>query len=228
MQALRPIFAAVMTCGLAAIPVCAGPTSALGTIVAADKAHVGEAAAEVGTTVFGGDRLSTETQGSVQLRAGAARLLLLGSSSAVVNDDTGTTSAKLLAGKATFSTGNAHAFTLYASTAIVHAATDAPTIGQVAFLSANELVVTASRGSLEVNVADETQTIPEGTSYRVLLDPQEPAGAGSKTGGGGGGSGRGGPPLKAGRSRFLIITLTATGIVTYFFVAEALESPARP
>ncbi len=230
MQGLRTLFAAAVVVTLTSMPVMAGPASAvLGTVITADKAHVGEGSAAVGTTVFGGDRLSTDAQGSVQVRAGAARLLLQGSSLAEVNDTEGAPSAKLLLGTATFSTGNAHAFTLFASKAAIRAQSNAPTIGQVTFINARELVVTSKRGPLTITVDDETQLIADGTSYHVYLDPnadpQGPQGAGSGSGPGGG---RGGSPLKAGRSRFLIIAVGITGIATYFAVSEALESPHRP
>jgi hypothetical protein len=232
MQGLRALCAVAFFLSVAGQPILGSTTPSatpLGTVIAADHAHVGQATAAVGTTIFGGDYLSTETQGSVQVRAGAARLLLLSSSTAIVNDNEGAPSAKLLVGTATFSTGNAHAFTLFASTAIIRSQTDAPTIGQVTFLSEKELLVTAKRGGLIVTVADETQVIPEGTSYRVLLDPdlaQGPEGAGSGKGGGPG-SQKGGP-LKAGRSRFLIVATVVTAAVAWFAVSEALESPDRP
>jgi len=231
MQRLRAISAAVLALGLVSVPVWGATTpnvAPLGTVIAADRAHVGQAAADVGTTVYGGDKLSTDTQGSVQVRAGAARLLLQSASAAIVNDSEGAPSAKLVLGTATFSTGNAHAFTLYASTAAIRPQTDAPTIGQVTYLNEKELLVTARRGGLTVTVENESQVVAEGTSYRVLLDPetaQEPAGAGSGNQGpmkGGGG------PLKAGRSRFLImaagLTAAGTGVALYY----ALESPSRP
>ena len=63
------------------------------------------------------------------------RLLLLSASMAEVNDTDGAPNAKLMRGTATFSTGNAHAFTLYASKAAIRAQSDAPTIGQVTFLT---------------------------------------------------------------------------------------------
>ncbi len=229
MQGLRTLFAAAVAVTLTSIPALAGPANpVLGTVITADKAHVGEGMAAVGTTVFGGDRISTEIQGSVQVRAGAARLLLLGASTAEVNDAEGTPSAKLLLGTATFSTGNAHAFTLYASKAAIRAQSDAPTIGQVTFLNSKELLVSSKRGPLTITVEGETQIIEDGGSYHVYLDPdaapQGPQGAGSGSGPGG----RGGPPLKAGRSRFLIFAVAITGVATYFAVSEALESPHRP
>jgi hypothetical protein len=215
---------------LASVPVFAAgaPTSTpLGTVIAAERARVGDVGADVGTTVYGGDRLSTDPQGNVQIRAGAARLLLSSSSAAFVNDADGAPSAQLVAGTATFSTGNAQAFTLYASKATIRPQSDVPTIGQVTYINAKELMVTARRGGIVVTVENDVQLIPEGQSYRVLLDPeaeaQGPAGAGGQQGP----TSHGGP-LKAGRSRFLIVAVGITGAAAAFATYKALESPARP
>jgi hypothetical protein len=230
MQVPRAIFATALSFSLMTIPVWGAPTAALGTVIAAEGAHVGEAKAEVGTTVYGGDSISTELQGSVQLRAGKARLLLLSSSSAVVSDTQGAPAAKLLSGAATFSTGNAHAFTLFASAAAIRPQTDAPTIGRVSYIGPKELLVHATRGSLVVTVDTDTQIIPEGSSYRVLVDqPEEmaqgPAGAGS---GNEGWPGSHHEPRKAGRNRFLYVAGGLTAVATYLAVSEALESAERP
>jgi hypothetical protein len=108
-QRLRGIFAAVLSVTLATVPLIGAPTATVsGTAVTAERAHVGDGIASIGTTVFGEDRLSTEDRGSVQIRAEAARLLLLSASTAMVNDSEGAPSAELLIGTATFSTGNAH------------------------------------------------------------------------------------------------------------------------
>src|SRR5215469_10933022 len=188
-------------------------TKPFGAVITADRAHIGEATADVGTTVYGGDRVSTDAQGSMQMRAGAARLLLLGASAAIVDDNGGAPSARLVSGTATFSTGNAHAFTLYASKAAIRSNTDAPTIGTVIYVNEKELLVTARRGSLIVSVEDEEQVILEGTSYRVLLDPPAEAAQGPEGAGGSRGQNRGtGGPLKAGRSRFLIGTAILIGV----------------
>src|ERR1700759_5439184 len=150
MQVLRSISAAILSTTLATMPVWSAPapaaSTALGTIVAAQRAHVGSAAAEVGTTIYGGDQLRHEQKGTVQSRAGVARLLLSGASSVAINDAQGTPSARLVAGTATFSTGNAQAFTLFASKAAIRAGSDAPTIGQVTYLNENELIVYSTRG----------------------------------------------------------------------------------
>jgi len=231
MQGLRAPLATFLFVGLSASAALAGPkpTSSLGTIVTAEHARVGDSAAEVGTTVFSGDRLSTDQQGSLQIRAGAARLLLQSDSAAVVDDSEGAPSAKLVLGTATFSTGNAKAFTLYASRAAIRAQSDAPTIGQVTYLSEKELLVISKRGPLTITVDGETQLIDEGASYRVVLEPptmaQGPEGAGSGKKEKGVGNG---PPLRAGRSYFLIGAATVTAVITGLAISEALESPNRP
>jgi hypothetical protein len=232
MQSLRAFAALAMSVLVSCMPLCAGSnpnTTVLGTVIAADRAHVGETGATVGTTVYSGDRVSTDMQGSMQLRAGAARLLLMSSSAAVVDDKSGAPSAKLLLGTVTFSTGNAHALTLYASKAAIRPQSDSPTIGTVVYLNEKELIVTARRGGLTVTVEDEVQSIPEGNSYRVVMDPADPQGPE-----GAGSSGKhdhdkgSGGPLAAGRSRFLLL---ATGIIaagTGIAIWKAMESPDRP
>jgi hypothetical protein len=227
MQGMRAMFAAALSVSLAVGPATGSPTAtALGTVLTAERAHVGDASAWVGTTVYAGDHLSTELQGSVQVRAGAAaRLLLLSASSAVIDDKEGAPSAKLLSGTATFSTGNAHAFTLYASTAAIRAQSDAPTIGQVTLLNEKELLVISKRGPLEVTVDGETQTVEDGKAYHVYLDPEQgPSGAGGAQGPGG----KGGGPRKAGKNYFMYVVIGVTAFATAFAASEAFESASRP
>ena len=233
MQGLRASLAAFVIVGLTFSPLCAAPkpTASLGTIVTADHARVGDSTAEVGTTVFGGDRLATEAQGSVQIHAGAARLLLQGASAAIISDADGVPSANLLQGAATFSTGNARAFTLFASRAAIRAESDVPTIGQVTYLSDKELLVASKRGPLTVTVDGETQIVPEGAAYRVELDPrmaQGPEGAGTGKDKDHNNKRAGGPPLRAGRNYFVPVAIGVVAVVTGLAVSEAWESPNRP
>jgi hypothetical protein len=111
----------------------------------------------------------------------------------------------------------------------MRAQSDAPTIGQVRLLNAKELLITSKRGPLSVTVDGETQVIEHGKAYHVYLDPEMAAAQGPLGAGGAQGpSGKGGLPLKAGRSRFLIVVVGVTAIATYFAVSEALESADRP
>ena len=233
MRGLRAPLATLMTIGLTVAPAWGGPktASSLGTIVTAEHARIGDSSAEAGTTVFSGDRLTTEREGSVQIRAGAARLLLQNASTATLNDTEGAPSAKLVHGTATFSTGNSKAFTLFASRAAIRAQSDGPTIGQVTYLNEKELLVVSKRGPLTITVDGETEVITDGAAYRVMLDPpptmaQGPEGAGAHKEDHR--RGMSGPPLHAGRNYFLITAVGVSALVTGFAVSEALESPNRP
>lgn len=229
MTRLREIVATLLASLLIIAPVCAAPSAtALGTVVAASSASIGGTGASVGTTVFPGDKLSTADAGSVQLRAGAARFLLAQASAASISEDNGTPVATLERGSATFSTANSKAFSLNAATAVIKPRSDEPTIGQVTLVDAKELVVRCTRGALTITVGDDSRVIPEGSAYRVVLDPSAeeaqqqppPEGAGTK------GSGR--PPLVAAKSKFVWYAIGAAALVTILAVHAALESPDRP
>jgi hypothetical protein len=227
MSRLREAIAALLSLTLLLSPVLGAPSSSLGTVVYADRAHMGAGAASVGSTVFGGDRLSTEQSGSVQVRAGAARFLLSSASSATFAQEEGSPAATLTLGSATFSTANSKAFTLHVASAVIRPNTDDPTIGHVTVLNPKELVVKSTKGSLIIAVEDDVRVIPEGAAYRIVLDPssdtprsQGPAGAGGK--------GYGGSPIKAAKSKFIWYAIGITAALTILAVHEALESPDRP
>jgi hypothetical protein len=222
---IKNLVAAFISLTLLTTPLYATPSTTLGTIVYVDRASVGTAAASVGATVFSGDKLTTEKAGSVQVRAGAARLLLSSASAALLDQDDVGPFATLTNGSATFSTANSKAFALHFGSAVIRPNTDQPTIGQVTVLNPKELVVKSTKGSLLVAVDDDVRVIPEGAGYRIVLDPnaeppQGPRGAGSK--------GYGGPPIKAAKSKFMWYAIGVTAVVTFFAVQEALESPDRP
>jgi hypothetical protein len=220
----KSTLALLVSASLLTSPVWAAPSSSLGVVVYADRAHVGAAQASVGATIFNGDRLTTEQTGSMQVRTGAARLLLSSGSMATVSEDSATPAATLTLGTVTFSTANSNAFALHVASAVIRANTNQPTIGRVTLLTPKELIVRSTRGSLTIAVDDDVREIPEGTAYRVVLDPnaqpQGPQGAGTK--------GYGGPPIKAAKSKFIWYAIGITAVVTYFAVSEALESPDRP
>src|SRR5262249_44636534 len=79
---LQPLLALVVSLAFVITPAFAGTASGLGTVVFAEHANVGASIASVGSTIFGGDRLITSQNGSIQVRAGAARFLLSSQSSA--------------------------------------------------------------------------------------------------------------------------------------------------
>ena len=222
----RESVAVILALSLLSTPVFGATSSPVGAILSAVRAHVGTAPASAGTTVFGGDRLSTEQNGSIQVRAGAARLLLSASSSATLRDTYSAPAATLFSGTAVFSTASAKAFTLLVTRAEIRPKDDVPTIAQVSIETPKQFIVRSSRGALTVTVDGETQIIPEGETYRVALDseaapePQGPRGAGTKDF----------PNIKkkTARNNFYRVVAIVAGVTTYFIVDEAFESPDKP
>ncbi len=64
----------LLSISLLATPIEGNSGLGSGTVVYAESAHIGTAAASVGATVFAGDKLDTEqVRGGLQIRAGAVR-----------------------------------------------------------------------------------------------------------------------------------------------------------
>ena len=232
MLCLRPVVAAVLVIAMGFTPGWGATGPEFGTVVAADGANVGGGHLSAGTTVFGGDRLFTTSAGSVQVRAGAARLLLSGDSAAVLAKDEISPAASLTRGTAIFSTATSKAFVMHVGSMVIRPGTDAPTVAQVTVVGPKQLVVRSTRGSVSVAVDDDVRVIPEGMAYRIILDPteaelaaadaadQDPQGVGSGR--------RAGRPRRAGRNRFVWFAIGVTAIITFLAISEAMESADRP
>ena len=218
----------LLSISLLASPIWGNSALGMGTVVSADRAHVGAATASAGSTVFVGDKLATEQAGSLQIRAGAARLVLTGSSRLVWGADDGGPSATLTGGTAAFSTANAKAFVLHAGTAVFRPQDNQPTVANVTLLNPRELVVRCSRGALIIGVDDDVRVIPEGTAYHVILDPDAAVPGGAIPAPAAAASWGQNQPIKAGKSKFIWYAIAFTAIVTAFAIWEACESPDRP
>jgi hypothetical protein len=213
---------------LLATPIWGNSELGLGTVVSAERAHVGTAEASVGATVFAGDKLDTDQMGSLQIRAGEARVMLRPASRLILGTEAGAPSATLTGGTAVFSTAGAKAFVLHAGTAAFRPRGNEPTVANVTLLSAKELVVRCSRGAILVGVEDDVRVIPEGMAYRVVLDPEAAAPAGAAPAPPTPASWGQNQPIKAGKSKFIWYAIAFAAVVTWFAVSEALESPDRP
>jgi hypothetical protein len=192
----------------------------LGVVTQSSGGHFNASKVTSGATVYDGDLLSTEAEGALQVRSGAALLFLPGLSGITVHGILNGTQAQLRMGTVVFSTAKAAAMEVLADEAFIRPMADGPTIAQVTVLSPKELRIVARRGALEFSYRGETEKIPEGASYGIILDAPEPAAK---------------PfpqrvPVKAGHeSRSFKITVIVTiGWITEWAVHEALESPDRP
>lgn len=197
----------------------------LGVVLEADRAHVNTTPVTEGTTVYDGDRFSTEAGGMLFLQGrGAVFELAVESVVTVRGRANGVqgTEAELEQGTLVFKAERRTALEVVARAARIWPASDTRTIGQVSVFGPNELHVYARRGPLLLLYRGETETIAEGESYRVLLDPAEDE---VKKG-----------AVKAARVRKTFLLVAITGTIAGAAAAalhenhghKKMESPDRP
>src|SRR3981189_3467264 len=137
MQSFRLVVATILVIVIAITPGWGATGPAFGTVVAAEGANVGGGNLSAGTTVFVGDRLFPTGSGSVQVRAGAARLLLSGDSAAVLGKHVISPAANLTRGTAVFSTATSKAFVMHVGSMAIRPGTDNPTVAQDSVVGPN-------------------------------------------------------------------------------------------
>jgi hypothetical protein len=226
-SALRQLLAGLLCLVLLSTPLWGASVPALGVVLLADQALLRSVGAAAGATIFDGDRLATDTKGLLRVRAGAAQLQLLSASAATLNQTATGVSATLTMGTLAAAAPNAGALEMHVSEALIRLHGDGVMQAQVTLVNAKELLVSAQRGALEITVGDQTEIIPEATSFRVFIDPPAAPSANANAKPQPQGP-RGGGARSAGRSRFILLALAVTAVVTILGVDEALESPAHP
>lgn len=183
----------------------AAPSSSMGVVLQADHATLGTSEVAVGTAIFDGDNLQTNGSGSLRARLGQSQVYLLPDSGVLVHQLSKGFSASLSGGTVVLSSVGGETFQVLADGATIQPKSDQPTLAQVSCISPSELILSARHGDLLVSLGDETQTVSEGTSYRMMINP---------------GTGLGPQGMfSAGRNRFVLILITAAavgaGIATY-------------
>jgi hypothetical protein len=192
------------------------PTAPLGTVLAAENAQAGVDTTYSGATIYDGDRLVTQDIGTMRIRLGTGQMFLHQNTSTQVHGIPNGFSADLDVGTVTISSSEGQTFQLLADGATIRPASTHSTSAQVAKISPTELILTLTRGALQITMGDEVKTVEPGSSYRleVEADDSEPQ--------------RGRPPVAGGRNHFLIIAIAALGIATGIIVWRALVSPSHP
>jgi hypothetical protein len=84
-------------------------------------------------------------------------------------------------------------------------------------ISTTELVLTSTRGTLEVTMGDEVKTVEAGSSYRLEVETADPDPNPNPQ-----------APHPTARNRFLWIAVPAIAAVTGIVIWRALVSPSAP
>jgi hypothetical protein len=225
MAGTQPLLAITMAVFLANFPGSAKP-DALGIVAQADHASLGSQAASEGTSIFDGDKLSTGAGGSMRLLVGEALLYLAEQSTMIVHDEARRPAkefeAELISGTVVLSATARSTGAIVASAARVRSVAETRGVVQVRLVAPHELIVFARRGVAEICYRGECETIPDGKSYRVLLNSSDDAAPGVP---GTKGSG------KTGKALVLVaVGVTAAGIIAarWGHGHRGMESPDHP
>lgn len=170
----RSCLVVVLVIGLLDIPGFAANEKPLGLVLQAQQASVDNAKLAVGTTVYPGDTVETDTGGTLRLKLGTNQLYLLASSAATLAQNSTIVHAVVAHGTVGFASNGADKIELEIPEGILRAADGVPSYGQVTITSPVEVVISAYRGTLVLDNEGELHTIPAGKSYRVRMD-LEPA-----------------------------------------------------
>jgi hypothetical protein len=214
----------------------------LGVVQQANQAHLGQGAVTEGATVYGGELLSTESGGLLELRVANSHFALLESSRASFFPRAKGSVAELSEGTLTFRRdAGGSDIEVVASDVRIEPEGDGAVMGQVTIVSPCKIKVTSLLGQLDVISGKEKRTINEKESYSVIpevsvfdakgrLSPDdgEYHRSHSHKACGAGYVPRGGGPLSAGTSHFLLLAGTVAGVATGIGVYLALESPDKP
>ncbi|MGB7728215.1 MAG: hypothetical protein WBL50_09300 [Candidatus Acidiferrum sp.] len=177
MKFFRAFLAAIVVVPLVFYPLlpAAAAHPAIGILTLATHAHLDEAAAFPGLSVFEGERLSTEAEGRLSVRLGHSVLTLGEKTEVVLVPLADTLHVDMSVGSLRFSAAQNEAIEVHVQEAIVRQASTQATQASVTILAPKVLQITAERGNLNFVYQDEFRVLPEGQTYRLYLDsPSEP------------------------------------------------------
>jgi hypothetical protein len=205
----------VMLAGIPIIAMPANPPSApLGSVMQADRAHQGVDLASGGATIYDGDRLETQDDGTLRARLGKSQLYLQQSTAAEVHSLANGYSASLLRGTVIASSPEGQTFQLLADGAIIRPANAHATVARITWVNANELLLTSNLGAIEVNYEGDVKTIEAGSSVRMEIKTEDASTPGPQ----------GAPPSHQGRNRAIFFWIAAAGVATGVGIWRVLVS----
>src|SRR5579863_4131725 len=223
----KSLLAAPLVLAMALCPAMAAPAGSvpapLGVILQADRASVGSDPAATGATVYDGETLRTDISGLLRVRFGMSQAYLLPRTQAKVHETEGGFAADLADGTVVVSAADGETFHLLADGALIRPLSSQATVAQITVVSPNELLVMSRKGALEVSMDDEVKTVPDGASYRMVIQPGALAG-----GPGPAGAGAGQTPAPTGQNHFVFFLIGAAAAAAGVGIYFAVRSPSAP
>lgn len=215
---LKCSFLVVLSIMLVGLPILASPanppSAPLGSVMQADRAHQGVDITSSGATIYDGDRLETQDDGTLRARLGKSQLYMQQSTLAEVHGLSNGYSANLLRGTVIASSPEGQTFQLLANGATVRPVSAHPTVARVTRLNANELLLTSNLGAIQVTYEGDIKTIEAGNSVRMEIKTEDAAAD----------PGPQAAPSHGGRNRAVYFVVAAAGVATGIGIWRAMVS----
>jgi hypothetical protein len=213
----------------------------LGIVVRSSGASIGNTAASDGDTVYSGDYLSTDDNGSLLVRIGVLSLELQSSSALHLYRAPYGAVVELNRGSVVYTTpGQKENLVIVASDVRITPDVSLPDLGRVTIENPCEISVYSQRGQANAKSGKESHLIEEGKAYHVRADNKisyreylspdaddyhkhhehEPCGAADWV--------RSKLPIGAAGSHFMLAAGTVAAIGTGIAIWKTVESPDRP
>lgn len=206
----------VQSPALMAAPAAAS-VPAMGVVLQAQRANIGDGAATAGSTVFDGDLLQTERDGLMRVRFGSSQAAVMAGGVVLVHQSADGFTANLTRGEVVLSSSQDQKFSLVSDGATIQPSTSQPTVAQITWVSPKELLVMSRKGALQVSMGDDVQTVADGASYRMVIDPVAAAATPGPTPQG---------TQRTGKNKFILIVILAAAAAVTVGVILAVESPS--
>jgi hypothetical protein len=187
-----------------------------GVVLQSQSARLNTLDASVGTTLYDGDRLETQSKGALSVRSNYNGVLLTLAEDSLLwmNHESAVLTPKLDRGTVIFRAETGEGIEIHADDVRVRPHATVLTVGEVT-IEECYIRVTARTQQLDVSTPKETKVLDEGKTYRVArvgvcgtAIPQ--------------------PAVPVGQSRFFLLPVAVGVGIGIIGIHKALESPDRP
>jgi hypothetical protein len=230
MQVLRGVLALPLFVSLCAysLPIYAGGKP-LGILTLAYGAHLNASDAFAGSSVFEGERVSTDTNGKLSLRIGSSVITLAEQSAVMLQGSGDVAHVDLDAGSVYLWSAESNPLEVHVEGALLRAHGKGNVQSQIRIFAPKILEVTTRQGSVDFLYGKEFRVLPEGQTYRIYLESEDdPRGAPEP------GEDTRKPGMSTGTkvAYFILgsagVGLSAWGIHDLIQSNNGVESPAKP
>ena len=157
-----------------------GVTKPVGIVMLSNGAQVSQITAQSGTSLYVGDTLTTDLNGSLQVRFGTSQLVLRGQTVVKLSENDSGLTLNLQHGDIEFSETNSPIHLQVCQAAVTPFQNSS---GQLRVVAPSEFQIGSTRGTLNVEIGEDTKAVTEGTAYDVSIQEQQPIDQNTKAGG---------------------------------------------